>query len=334
MKLAFSFERRWPHACVALLIPLTLGLAATSSSAAAQAWPDKPIRVVVPFVPGSFTDAAARSVCAELAVQLGKPVIVENRGGAGSTVGTDTVAKSPADGSVFLFTDNSYAISPGLYPKLPYDPLKDLMEIATVAEAPAILTVRRDFPAQTLQDLIRVARANPGTVTFGSGGQGSSAHLGTELLQSLAGVQFIHVPFRGVAQALQETAAGRLDVTLTTYGTASGLLQSGRVRALAVAGKQRPTLLPDVPTFSEAGLPAFDMVYWFGFIAPSGTPPAIRNRLSSEIAKAVATERVRDFFAAQGARAVSSTPAAFSSRVRKETLMWREIIVKTGTKVD
>lgn len=300
----------------------------------AQAWPDKPIRVVVPFAPGSFTDAAARAVCAELAALLGKPLIVDNRGGAGSTLGTDAVAKSPADGYTLLFTDNSYAIAPGLYPRLPYEPQRDLVEIATVAEAPAMVTVRQDFPARTLQDLIRVAHAGPGTVTYGSGGQGSSAHLGTERLQSLTGLQLVHVPFKGIAQALQETAAGRLDVTLTTFGTAGALLQSGRVRALAVVGKQRHPLLPDVPTFSEAGLPAFDMVYWFGFMAPSGAPPAIVNRLSQDIAKAIATQRVKDFFAAQGARAVSSTPAAFSERVRNEARLWREIIVKTGTKVE
>jgi tripartite-type tricarboxylate transporter receptor subunit TctC len=303
-------------------------------AALAQAWPAKPVRIMVPFAPGSFTEVAARAVGAELAEQLGQPFVIENRGGAGATLGTDAVAKSAPDGYQLLFTDNSFVIAPGLYPKLPYDAAKDIVQISIAADAPAMITAKLDLPAATLREFVELAKAKPATLTFGSGGQGSSAHLGMELFQSAAGIRLVHVPFKGVGPALQETAAGRIDVTLSSVGTASPHIKAGRAKALAVAGRERNALLPDVPTMAEAGLPGFDMVYWFGFMAPAGTPPAIVERLHAEIARAVQKQKVKDVFAAQGVRAISSTPDEYARRVQAETRMWRETITRAGVKVE
>lgn len=319
------------HTLVAAIA--ALGIVA-APAATAQAWPAKPVRIMVPFAPGSFTEVAARAVGAELAEQLGQPFVIENRGGAGATLGTDVVAKSAPDGYQLLFTDNSFVIAPGLYPKLPYDAAKDIVQISIAADAPAMITAKLDLPASTLREFVELAKAKPATLTFGSGGQGSSAHLGMELFQSVAGIRLVHVPFKGVGPALQETAAGRIDVTLSSVGTASPHIRAGRAKALAVAGRERNPLLPDVPTMTEAGLPGFDMVYWFGFMAPAGTPPAIVERLHAEIARAVQKQKVKDVFAAQGVRAISNTPDEYTRRVQAETRMWRETITRAGVKVE
>lgn len=299
-----------------------------------QAWPARPVKIMVPFAAGSFTEIAARAVGAELADQLGQPFIVETRGGAGGTIGTDVVAKSPPDGHQLVFIDNSFAIAPGLYAKIPYDPVRDIVQVSVAAEAPAMITARLDLPARSLRELIDAARAKPVTLTFGSGGQGSSAHLGMELFQSAAGIRLVHVPFKGVLPALQETAAGRLDITLSSVGTASPIIRAGRARGLAISGRERHPLLPDVPTFTEAGLAGADMIYWFGFMAPGGTPAAIVDRLAQEIAKAVEKQKVKDAFATQGVRAVASTPAEFQRRVHDEMKLWRDVIQKGGVKAE
>jgi len=211
-----------------------------AGTALAQApWPDRVVRIVVPFAPGALTDVAARAIGAELSEQLGQQFVVENKGGAGGTLGTAEVAKSPADGHTLVFTDNSYMISAGLYSKLPYDPLKDLAPVTLAVDAPAIMVARLELPAKSLREMLELAKAKPRTLTFGSGGQGSSAHLATELLFNQAGVELVHVPFKGVAAALAETVGGRIDVTLSSVGGAVGHIRSGKVRPLALTGKER-----------------------------------------------------------------------------------------------
>ncbi len=313
----------------AILLALAAPLAAY-----AQAWPAKPVKIMVPFAAGSFTEVAARAIGTELADQLGQPFIVETRGGAGGTIGTDAVAKSAPDGYQLLFIDNSFVIAPGLYPKIPFDALKDITQVSVAAEAPAMITARLDLAAKTLREFIDAAKAKPATMTFGSGGQGSSAHLGMEHLQAVAGIKLMHVPFKGVLPALQDTAAGRIDVTLSSVGSASPIIKAGRARGLAIAGNERHPLLPEVPTFAESGLKDFNMIYWFGFMTTGGTPPAIVERLAQEIAKAVAKHKIKDAFAAQGVRAVASTPVAFTRRVQSELKMWQDVIHNAGVKVE
>ena len=313
---------------------LCLALLLVAQNLWAQAWPTKTVRIVVPFAPGALTDIAARALALELSDQLGQQFIVENKGGAGGTLGTNDVARSPPDGSSFAFTDSSFMISAGLYPKLPYDPLKDLAPVTLAVEAAAILIARQDLPAKNVRELVALAKAKPRTLTYGSGGQGSSAHLAMELLLIQAGAEMVHVPFKGVAAAIADVLGGRIDVSISSVGAALGYVKGGKVRALAVTGKERLASLPEVPTFAESGFPDYDMVYRFGFLAPAATPPAIVTRMRDEVAKAGQRQRVRDLLAPQGARMVASTPAEYAAVIQREMRMWKSVIDKAGVKVE
>ena len=313
---------------------LCFALVLLANTAWAQNWPTKTVRIVVPFAPGALTDIAARALALELSAQLGQQFIVENKGGAGGTLGTNDVAKSPPDGSSFAFTDSSFMISAGLYPTLPYDPMKDLVPVTLAVEAAAILIARQDLPAKNVRELVALAKAKPRTLTYGSGGQGSSAHLGMELLLIQAGAEMVHVPFKGVAAAIADVVGGRIDVSISSGGAALGHVKGGKVRALAVTGKERLSSLPDVPTFADSGFPDYDMLYRFGFLAPAGTPAAIVMRMRDEVAKAGEKQRVRDLLAPQGARMVASTPAEYAAIIEREMRTWKSVIDKAGVKVE
>jgi tripartite-type tricarboxylate transporter receptor subunit TctC len=295
-------------------------------------WPDRVVKLVVPFAAGSFTDTAARVIGAELSAQLGQTFIVESKGGAGSTLGTDAVAKAAPDGYTFLVTDNSFAVSSALYDKLPYKPDSDIVPVSLVADGPAVLVGRPGLPTRTLKDTIEAARKNPGQLNFGSGGQGSSAHLAMEAFLMQNKVQMTHVPFKGIAAAIVEVAADRVDLAIGSVGSTSGAIKDGRLMGLAVSGTARHPAFPNVPTFAEAGFPSYKMVYWFGVMAPAGTPPAIIDRLQKEIAKAVTSQKVREVFGGAGVRPVSTTPAAFKSLVHDETQLWADVIKRANIK--
>ena len=222
-------------------------------------WPNRTVRIIVPFVPGAFTDVSARLVAHELSEQLGQPVIVENRGGAGGTIGTSEVVRSAPDGYTLLLTDTSLAIAPGLYPKLNYDVIRDLVQISRIADSPSILLVRTGLGPRSVAELVEFAKQNPGKLTFGSGGPGSSAHLAMELFLNVAGIKALHVPFRGVAASITETVAGHIDMTIASLAAGLGHVKGGTLLGLAVSGAQRSKLLPQVPTFIEAGMPRYDM---------------------------------------------------------------------------
>jgi len=294
-------------------------------------WPNKPIRVIVPFAPGSFTDTAARAVSAELAIALGQPLVVENKGGAGSTLGTDIVAKAAPDGYTFLVTDNSFAVSAALYDKLPYQP-QDLIQVSTLADAPAVLVGRPNLATKTLKETIEAARTHPGLMTFGSGGQGSSAHLAMEEFLLENKVEMVHIPFKGIAAAVIEVAADRVDLAIGSVGSTSGFIKDGRVLGLAVSGENRQDIFPNVPTFAQAGFPEYQMMYWFGMMAPAGTPPAIVERMQTEIAKAVTAQKVQEVFGSAGVRAIANTPAEFSKMVQNETTLWTDVIRRAKIK--
>ena len=305
----------------------------TSAFAQTAPWPNKPIRVVVPFAPGSFTDTAARTVGLELTNLLGQTVVVENKGGAGSTLGTDMVAKAAPDGYTFLVTDNSFAVSAALYEKLPYQP-KEIMQVSLLADAPAVLVGRPDLETKTLKETVEFARANPGKLTFGSGGQGSSAQLAMETFLLENKIQMVHVPFKGIAAAMVDVAAGRIDIAIGSVGSTSAYIRDNRLLGLAVSGDTRQDIFPNVPTFAEAGYPTYKMLYWFGMMAPAGTPPAIIDRMQKEIAKAVTAAKVKEIFGGAGVRANSTTPAAFTELVQNEITLWSDVIKRAKIKAE
>lgn len=308
-----------------------LGLPAVHAQ---PAWPSQPVRIVVPFAAGSLTDTAARALARELSIQLDEQFVVENRGGAGGTIGTDVVAKSKPDGYTLVFTDSSYMISAALYPKLAYKPLTDLTPVMLVVEAPAVFVVRKDLPAKTLQDVVALAKKQPGEITFGTGGQGSSAHLATELFASQVGAEMRHVPYKGVAAALVDVMAGRVDLTIPSMGAAISGIRSDMLRPLAVTGEERVPLLPDVPTFAQAGYPSFDVAFRFGFLAPAGTPQAIIDRLSEQLVIASQKPAVTEFLATQGARPIQIDHAQYADIIKKEIGMWKGVIDNAGISVE
>jgi tripartite-type tricarboxylate transporter receptor subunit TctC len=244
------------------------------------------------------------------------------------------VAKAAPDGYTLLVTDNSFAVSSALYDKLPYDPDKDIIKISTVAEAPAVLMVKADAPYKTLKELVDQAQKTPKQLTYGSGGQGSSAHLATELFFIQTNSELTHIPYRGVAAALLDLMAGRIDVGLSSAGSAAQHIKGGKLRGLAVAGKERHPLIPDVPTFNEAGYGNYDMVYWFGLMAPAGLPPAVLARIQQGVARAVEQPKVIEVFAATGARAVARSSTEFNKKVQDESRLWKSVVTKSAIKVE
>ena len=310
---------------------LLLGAALTPLAATGQAfgqagWPNQVLRIVVPFAPGSFTDVSARLLANELSEQLGQSVIVENRGGAGGTTGTLLVVRAAPDGYTLVLTDTSLSISPGLYPNLPYDPVKDLAQVSRIADSPSLLMVRPGLGPKTLAELVALAKQKPGEITFGSGGPGSSAHLAMELLLNVTGTKGLHVPFRGVAAAIAEVIAGRVDMAIASLASGVAHVTAGTLLGLAVSGDKRSALLPQVPTFVEAGVPRYDMSYWWGVAAPAGTPKPIIDRLHNEIVRASAKPRLRDAYLKSAALAVTSTPEEMTRHLQREIGVWRDII--------
>jgi len=293
-----------------------------------QVWPDRAIRIIVPFAPGSFTDIAARLLATELTEQLGQPVVVENRGGGGSTTGTQAVARAEPDGYTLLLSDIALSISPAIYPKLPYDPLRDLAFISRIADSPALLMVRPGLGVRTLAELAALGKQKPGELTFGSGGPGSSAHMAMELFLDVAGIQALHVPFRGIAGAIGEMVGGRVDMAIGSLASGLSQVQAGTLLGLGITGAQRNPLLPDVPTFAEAGQPSFDVPYWFALAAPAATPPQVIVRLNREVVRACAQPRLREAFAKQAAVPVTSTPDEITRHLTREIEVWRGIVAR------
>ncbi|WP_160142375.1 Bug family tripartite tricarboxylate transporter substrate binding protein [Pigmentiphaga humi] len=318
---------------------LLLGAAAALACAtqvhaqsAADAWPSRPVRVIVPFTAGSFTDTAARAMSRELSASLGQQFVVENRGGAGSTIGTDVAAKAAPDGYTFVVTDNSFAVSSALYASLPYDPKKDIVQVAELAEAPAVLVGRTELPQKDLKSVIAAAKAQPDKLTFGSGGQGSSAHLAMEELLLQTGSRMVHVPYKGIAAAILDVVAQRIDVAIGSVGSTVQFIKDGRVRGLALSGKTRHPMFPQVPTFAEAGFPDYGVMYWFGVMAPAGIPPAILDKMQAAVQQATRAPKLREVFEAAGVQPSGTGGAEFGRRVADETQMWKRVIEKAGIK--
>jgi len=300
---------------------------------AQEPYPSRPIRFILPFPPGGPTDILGRLISDRLSAQLGQPVVTENRGGAGGNVGAEAAAKSSPDGYTIVLVAPSLAISPTLYAKLNYDPVKDLAPISLVATVPNVVVTQIAHPA-TLREFIAAAKAKPGAMNFGSGGSGTSNHLAGELFNILAGTKLTHVPYKGVNLAMQDVLAGRIDLVVIGVPAAAPHVKSGKLRALAVIAPQRLPALPEVPTVAEAGLPGFEVTTWYGILAPAGTPPPIVARLNAELVKAMHSPEMKERLAGIGTDPVTNTPEEFAAYIQAEIAKWGDVIRKANLKAD
>ena len=316
---------------------LTMGvvLAAFAFGAAAQSYPTKSIRVVVPFPAGGTTDVLARAVAQKLTESLGQPAVVDNRPGAGGNIGAELVAKAPPDGYTLLMgTVGTHAINPSLYPKMPYDHVKDFVPVILVAGVPNVLVVNPSLPVNSVQELIAYAKANPGKLNFASSGNGTSIHLSGEMFKTMAGVQMTHVPYKGSAPALQDLVGGQVQLMFDNLPSSLALIKAGKLKALAVTSLTRAAALPEVPTVAESGLPGFEASSWFGLLAPAGTPQPIVVTLNGDVAKWLATADAKEKLLAQGAIAAGGPPADFTRHIAAETAKWQKVVKDSGAKID
>ncbi|OZI63052.1 Bug family tripartite tricarboxylate transporter substrate binding protein [Bordetella genomosp. 11] len=313
---------------------LALGACALHATAA-LAYPDKPIRLIVPFPPGGGTDALARQVASEMGRMNGWNFVIENRPGAGGNLGVDQAAKSAPDGYTLVIGQTSnLAINPTLYSKLPYDPEKDLTPIGMVAEAPLVLVVATKSPYRTLADVVAASKSKPGSIDVATSGNGTVAHLATEMFQKAAGIKLTHIPYKGAAQGATDLIGGQIDMYMSSVPTLIGHIRSGAMRALAVTSARRSDDLPDVPTFAESGFKDFDAVTWFGLAGPAGLPADVVATLNKALVQALDAPSTRKLFQAQGAAVRSSTPGAFGKLIHDDRIRWGQIVKESGAHID
>jgi len=315
------------------IVLAALLLVAALPAAAQSGWPAKPIHVVVPSPPGGPPDLIMRLLAPKLGAALGQPVVVENRAGAGGIVGTAFVAKQPPDGYTWLFTTASHTNIPPFNDNVPYDPVKDFTHVTLAAQNfGQALVVNPSLPAKSVQELIALARKQPGKLTYGSAGIGTASHIPAEVMKAQTGTDILMVPYRGVAEAITDLIAGRIDMFFVGTQIAVQHVQAGSLRALAVTGAKRWKGMPDVPTMQEAGLKDFDVINWFGLWLPAGAPPELANRIQGEVVKALADPEIRQQFDAQGLEGVGSKPDDFARFVAKEAQVTRDIARRIGAK--
>ena len=316
-----------------LLLALAVGTLATS--AFAQAWPAKPIRLVVPFPPGGGTDIIARETSQKVAAATGWTFVIDNKPGAGGNLGVDAVAKAPADGyTIVIGQTSNIAINPTLYAKMPYDSQKDLAPIVLLANAPLVMVTGMSTPYKTLADAVNAAKAKPGQVNFASPGNGTVAHLTSELFQKAAGVKTQHVPYKGASQAMTDVISGTVDLYMSSVPTLLGHIKQGKVRALAVTSAQRVDELPEVPTINESGYKGFDAVTWFGLLAPAGTPKDVIARLNAEFNKALKLPELNKRLSDEGADPAGGTPEQFAALIKDDVPRWGKVVRESGAKID
>ena len=314
---------------------LTVLCFALASTAWAQPYPSRPIRVIVPFVPGGNVDITARTVAPALGDALGQPVVVENRPGAAGMVGAQAMMSSPADGYTLMMGSNSsLAVAPNLYPSWPYDPVKGIAPISNLAITPFVLVVKLGLPAQSLAEFVKLAKEKPGQLSMASGGNGSSNHLVGELFQMMTGLKFSHVPYKGTGAALVDLAGGQVDLLFDQASSTVPNVRGGKIRALAVASSSRQSALPDTPTFAEAGLRDFEIDNFTGLVGPAGMPADAVAKVHAAAVKALATPQVRERFASLGVQPVGDTPEQFGAVIREDLARWSRVIKSAGVKVE
>ena len=319
---------KWGRACLVALVAIAAPLAA-----AAQNYPTRPVVLVSPFPPGGSVSLVARIVAEKMGETLGQSIVVENRGGAGGTIGARSVAKSPPDGyTLLLGYTGTLAIGPSMYPNAGFDPRKDFAPVGRIGTAPTLLVVHPSVPVHSVAELIAYAKANPGKLNFGSAGIGTVGHLAGELMATMAGLRLVHVPYKGTGPAITDLLGGHIPMMFTPVPTAHAQAESGLLRALAVTGAERSSLLPNVPTVAESGLPGYEAALRYGLVAPAGTPRAIIERLNKELRTALAAEDVRSRLAADGAEVLPSTPEQYAADIDREEATWSTVVTTLGLK--
>jgi len=301
-------------------------LACGGGALAQDAWPNKPVRMIVPFAPGGSTDVVARMVGQRLSALWNQAVVIENRAGAGGNVGADAVAKSVGDGYTLLMASGSVTINPALYKKMPFDTKKDLLPITNVAQGPMLVVVQDASPHKTLKDLIAAAKARPGAINFASAGVGSQVHLAAENFADAAGIDIQHVPYKGEALGYNDLIAGQVQMMVGNFAAASALLGPNRLRALAVTSRQRMPQLSDVPTAHEAGLPNFENIGWFGLFTPAGTPAAVIQKVQRDVAQVMAETEIKARLYVQGMSPVVNSTADFTRQIDQELERWAKVV--------
>ena len=327
------FPQSQAQVWVMAALVFALGLAGTGR-VHAQDYPSRPVRVVVPFSPGGAVDGPMRVIAQQLSKRLGQSVFVENKPGAGATIGSELVAKSPPDGYTLLLASQTNAISATLYPHLGFDPIDDFAPVSLIGREPGVVVVNPALPVQTLQQLIAYAKARPGQIDYASSGNGSGQHLFAAMLCSMTGMKLNHIPYRGSGQATSDLIGGQVSLSIPGMSGMLGHIQAGKLRALAVTGGKRAPQLPDVPTMAEAGVPGYVAYVWLGLLAPKGTPANIVDKLQRAIVQVLAEEEVKRYMAQASIESVGSTPAEFGAFFRAEKDQWAKIIRETGAKID
>jgi len=300
----------------------------------AQSWPTKPIKLIVPYPPGGGTDVIARIVQEPLAKELGQQVIIDNRGGAGGSIGSALAAQSPSDGYTVLFTLSSHTINPAIYSKLSFDTEKDFSSVVTVASLPQILVANPNFPAKTVKEVIEMAKAKPGGISYASVGNGSPGHLAGAMMATDAGVEMTHIPYRGGGPAVTDVIAGQVPLLWVSIPAAAQFVKTGKLKALAVSTVKRSAVFPDVPTMVESGFKGFEVDSWYAMFVPAKTPQAIIERLNKATVNVLAQPEVKEKLLGQGAEAVGDSPAQLSGVVKKEIAKWKQVVKSANIKVD
>jgi tripartite-type tricarboxylate transporter receptor subunit TctC len=308
-------------------------LLALTTAAHAQEYPAKPVRLIVPFPPGGSNDIVGRTIATQLGERWGKQVVVDNRGGAGGVIGTDLAAKTAPDGYTLLVVSIAHAVNPWLY-KLTYDPIKSFTPVAILATGPNVLTVNPGLPVNSVKELVALAKQKPGELQWASAGVGSFQHLGGELFKLTAGVDILHVPFKGGGPAMIDVIGGHTKILFSSLVQTMPHIRSGKLRALATGGTTRSAVLPDVPTVAEAGVPGYEAVNWWGIVAPAGTPQPIVDRLHKEVTAVLSTPAVQKQFSSEGAEVVQMTPAEFGAFMVKELQKWERVVKEGGIKAE
>jgi tripartite-type tricarboxylate transporter receptor subunit TctC len=318
----------------ATLLKAAALLLALTTAVAAQDYPSKPVRLIIPFPPGGSNDVVGRLIATHLSDRLGKQVVVDNRGaGAGGVVGTEVAANAPHDGYTLLIISLAHAVNPWLY-KLPYDPIKAFTPIAILASGPNVLVVNPELPVHSVKELLAAAKDKPGQLQYASAGIGSFQHLGGELFKLTAGVNLLHVPFKGGGPAMIDVIGGHTKVMFSSLVQTTPHIRSGKLRALGTGGSTRSPVLPDVPTIAEAGVPGYEAVNWWGVVAPAGTPPDIVEKLHKDITAVQDSDEVRKHFATEGAQVVQMSSAEFATFIEKETKKWERVVKVGGIKAE
>jgi tripartite-type tricarboxylate transporter receptor subunit TctC len=317
------------------MLRLFILLFLVSLNAAAQQWPVKPVKIVVPFSPGGFADSGARAVSEKLAARLGQPVLIENKVGASGNIGTEMVARSAPDGYTLLLAyDGTMVVNPHVFAKIPFDTLRDFAPVTKLGDAPTLVVAHPSVPANNMRELIALAKAKPGTLSYGTSGTGNTPHLVGEMLNLRAGTDLQHIPYKGGAQAIADVVGGQIPLSFTAVAGAQQFLKAGKLKALGVTSRQRVAALPDTPTFIESGLPNFVVNTWFGILAPANTPRPIVDRLQRDLAAVLKDPEVRERFAVLGNEPVGNTPDEYAAQIKADLAQWGEIVKRAGVRIE